>query len=309
MNVYTQNLYYELLVPLMKKYKRLKILSGYSSSSFLKKVINENPNISIELYIGMAQEGINKVDHEVYKSLSTEKIKIYYNVSDMLNHMKIYEFCDDAKCYSLVGSANFSENGFLFNEEILVQVTENLTSVFDQHKQNYLICTHDNIANYVHFYKKTTKLNREENLMLVSLNDLKDKIENRYFNRFSLKVVAQNNVDVNWAKDGINRFPFNGKPAVVKQPMSMNFFNYFPTDKEFIIYTYDGEKIYATLDGDFKREIHFKNFNFYNYLKSKLNIKSDKVISHEMLEMYNKETMYMVRLNENEYYMSFELDS
>src|SRR5699024_9049402 len=129
MKVYTEDLYNNVLKSNLNRYSKLKILSGYASSSLLEHIINEYPNLWIELNIGMAREGITKNEHAKFKKLSSNYVKVYYNTSNKYNHMKIYEFTNTEEKVYYTGSANFSDNGFIENEEILVQVDYNLNYI------------------------------------------------------------------------------------------------------------------------------------------------------------------------------------
>lgn len=111
--------------------KKIRILTGYTSGKFLKFFVDEFPNIPIEVYIGMSQQGIKKSDHEVYQMLSqASNFYLYYQIVGNNTHIKLFEieYYDHIETY--VGSANFSASGMFEQNEVMTFVDSNNDSLF-----------------------------------------------------------------------------------------------------------------------------------------------------------------------------------
>lgn len=307
MEVYTSNLYNSVIKHNLSKYTNVRVLSGYGSSSFLEKVIEDFPLTKIELYIGMAKEGISRNDHINFNILSNEKIKVFYNITNNFNHMKIYEFSNEFDKIYYIGSANFSDNGFFVNEEILVEINKDLSYIFSKYNINMMNCTHVDIEKYINLIDKEsiTKINRNpKKVNYKTLNDFKEKIENKFFRKFSVPIVLPSTSDLNWRSQGINKYPFNNEEPVIRQTPQNSFIELFPKEEIIYIYTYDGNELTAVISGDFYSEIKFIDFNIYKYINEKLKLNRNTPISYEQLKEKGIEEFHFVRLNETEYFLT-----
>ena len=132
-------------------FRKLNIITGYASSSFLFYILSRYPEIEINLIIGMAKkEGINKWDHEKYVQISNDnpKVKIYYRTSTPGVHTKMYYWENGLSGSSItfIGSANFSWNGFRDQIELLVEANHyNHDEVFSIPQSNLINCNDPNV--------------------------------------------------------------------------------------------------------------------------------------------------------------------
>lgn len=135
--IYTAYLYNQIIKTSAKHFEYLRVITGYCSGNFLKRIYTDFPNLSIDVYIGMAQNGISYSDFQIYKELTRKsQIKVFFHVSGPNNHQKIIEFKNPGRI-AFIGSANFSENGFgLSQNEIVAEVKDNLDNVFSAEKKN-----------------------------------------------------------------------------------------------------------------------------------------------------------------------------
>ena len=46
--------------------KKIKVITGYTSGSFLSYFVLLFPNVEMEIYIGMSQQGITSENHQKY---------------------------------------------------------------------------------------------------------------------------------------------------------------------------------------------------------------------------------------------------
>lgn len=149
------NLYNGVLIKEGRQANKLRIISGYASSGFLYRVSQDFPNLEIELFIGMTQEGISYQNHHNFKVLCQEEnISVYYQVKDVPTHIKLYEFSVDDEIQTYVGSANFSENGFMKQRELLSKIsTDENDKLFEEIAQASLECTDPDIPNRIMMYE------------------------------------------------------------------------------------------------------------------------------------------------------------
>ena len=151
--IYNNELYLNVLKENCKIYDKLSIISGYASASFLERIIEEFPDLKIELFIGMSQEGVLKANHKQYLRIMSinKNVNIYYQYKAALTHIKAYVFSNYEETKSFVGSANFTENGFIFNNELLCETNESLNELFNDQKEKSKLCNDNSINEYLQF--------------------------------------------------------------------------------------------------------------------------------------------------------------
>lgn len=115
--------------PYENDFDTVQILSGYASPEFLVFILNKFPNLSIDLTIGMiSKDKIFKSNHSAFVDLMSRypKLTVSYVTSPQPNHSKIYHWLHSQtnETKTFVGSANFSINGFLINQETMLQSNE-----------------------------------------------------------------------------------------------------------------------------------------------------------------------------------------
>lgn len=155
MTTYTVDLYKQIIIPFAETSSRLQVISGYASAAFLKRVSQQFSHLQIDLYIGMTHQGVSQQDHELYCALTKQAngICVYYQITPVPNHMKILRFECENNTHTFVGSANFSENGFLYQREIMAKINDPLQYLFDEQHKNSLLCTDERIAAHISFFE------------------------------------------------------------------------------------------------------------------------------------------------------------
>jgi hypothetical protein len=141
-NIVFDDLYNNIIKANSKKYRNLRVITGYSSAIFIKKIVSEFPNLNLTIYIGMARHGILKKDHVAYCNLVKEnKVKIHYQITDPGTHQKVLEFYNNGNDHiGYIGSANFSENGFGQQREVMAVLEDDLSIVFRKQAKLCLSC-------------------------------------------------------------------------------------------------------------------------------------------------------------------------
>ncbi|MBT8932744.1 hypothetical protein BTI56_08295 [Lactobacillus delbrueckii subsp. bulgaricus] len=143
-----ENLYNNIIAENAEKHSKLRVITGYSSGNFVNRVLSDFPNLKIEMYVGMALQGISQRDHDLYRKISDNGAgEIYYVDKLPMVHQKILEFYDgqEAQNIGFVGSANFSYSGFMKQREIMASTAEPLSDLFRYVKKQSGLCLSDNL--------------------------------------------------------------------------------------------------------------------------------------------------------------------
>lgn len=321
--MFIDNLYENIIEKDFKDYHTIKILSGYGSGLFLEKVIRECPELKIDLYLGMTKEGVATNSHQTFQELTKNNpnINVYYQIKGRPNHMKIYSlFKNKKKSKSFVGSANFTENGFEYNKEILVEGNLDFTEIFDTQQINSLICTHSDIEKYVSINSAVIeepvpceeeantkgRLVATENNSYHSKNrkliSMRNKANYKYYKEFEIEVVKSN--DKNWEFTGINNGLYGGVPHItIGNTLYLK--KVFPRENDFLLIT-DEEKEYKVRVSAKKRDaLYFKDIDIYEHFRSKLRWEQKKAISHDDLKAIGCNKIKFIRLDKFKYYIDF----
>lgn len=75
MTLIYENLYDNIIAKNADRYSHLRVITGYSSGNFVHRVLNDFPNLKIELYLGMAMQGISNRDHKAYREITMMKLE------------------------------------------------------------------------------------------------------------------------------------------------------------------------------------------------------------------------------------------
>ena len=161
----SNSLYEKIIAKEASLSEKLRVISGYGSAPFLKKVVTEYPSLQIELFLGMTQQGISEKSHQMFNDLTERysNISVYYQVSGKYTHMKILEFTSLNHKNTYIGSANFTENGFVEQREIMTSIEDDLATLFIQQHANSMLCCDEAIANKIVLYSDEDNLEQKIN--------------------------------------------------------------------------------------------------------------------------------------------------
>lgn len=317
-----ENLYENIIKAYFKENSRINILSGYGSGTFLQRVIEECPPLKIDLYLGMTHEGISKSSHDIFQNITRENedINVHYQIEGSPNHMKIYSvFEDKALKKSFVGSANFTENGFVNNKEILLKSDIDFKEVFEAQSINSLICTDIDIEKYVNIYREPLTDYKEiekpqERITFASTGDesfnpgfrklisMRNKASVKYFKEFDIEVVKSN--DENWEFTGINTALYGGVPHITLGN-TLYLKKVFPKGAEFTLVTEDDKEYKVRTSAKYRNALYFVDINIYEYFRDKLGLEEKRPISSQDLKAIESNQMKFIRLDELRYYTEF----
>src|SRR5690606_21512390 len=290
-------LFESVMSKMCSRYTGLRVISGYASASFLSRIIHKFPDLEIDLFLGMTSQGLSLDDHREFQRItkSNGNVKVYYQVKGKPNHMKIFEFSNMNDRSTWIGSANFSENGFFYQKEILVQLNDSLDALFEEQLDHSLICSDSKVNDLIEFFERedAPDSNQTENnqsnhnhsnyrsvirdsrgtarLQYTQLwwQKFRSRIDSNFYHSFEITVVLKNESNVHWDRTGINAWVEGKEPVLVQTPRKL-FGKVFPEGEEFRIYTDDDVILEAKLGGKFNGELRVINLNLFDYIRSRI---------------------------------------
>lgn len=327
--LFFDNLYEKIIRTESKHSFELRIISGYGSASFLRRVKEEFPHLKISLFLGMTFQGVSEKDHKGFVKINKdfEDVKVYYEIDGLATHTKLVEFISEKGKKIYIGSANFTDNGFFHQREIMALVNDSTKELFDYQKSISMLCVDKDIEKYINIYPnnsifvadfpetyieelrnsengKESNRNMTDQQFLVKLTDLRQNINPKYYTKFDIEVVLEEKNNPRWADSGINAWIDKKKPSLIQTPR-MLFDKVFPENKVFEIYSDDGNIYLAKLVGRFNGNLVLTNGDFYEYVRKKINLEKKRPISFEDLQKYGSTKIHFERLEELKYYMYF----
>ncbi|MGY4105530.1 restriction endonuclease PLD domain-containing protein [Ignavigranum ruoffiae] len=315
--MYSNNLFNSLFIQ-NQDALQCNIITGYASPNMIYKILNKTNINQLNVYIGMALEGISIEDHHNFQRLADKyknRIHIYYKTTYPLNHMKLYEFVLDnknRKCYA--GSANLTQNGFKRNQELLVDFDDNTDLYINEIKMNSMNCLSENIGDYITFYLNEPFKDKELSEVTLDQEKLPQYI-NRYYkseqyeflrrvpNYYQIKIPVLMTDKYQAKTRGINAW-VRGQFPYLSEYNTYSFHSYFPLNKKFKIITDFGEELYGFIDGYETDKLHIYP-NVYEYLRNRLGIREHRVISYEDIIQVGSNNILVYKENDEMYYFNF----
>ncbi|TDL98659.1 NgoFVII family restriction endonuclease [Macrococcus brunensis] len=328
--MYYHQLYDNVLSRYAAQAETLNIISGYGSGKFLEQVVHDFPHLTINLFIGMTNQGVPRYDHEKYLQLMAinENIVVYYQIEGAPTHMKIYHFINSEDEIKLIGSANFSENGFYHHRELLTETQESLHGLFEAQKVLSIRCDSENVDEKVAFIEQQediakisyeelyhsvpiiSKINDNEEVYKTNHNQLNLilKIRNRHFIDSSkvkvIEIMLDEKSDPNWQFSKINA-AFDNKEAYITTNKRPYLNEFFPTDATFKVIDEEERCYQMELSGQFNRELRLLNGDWYLLIKEKLGMKEFQPITRKRLEENQMELIVFEKIEEHLFRMFF----
>lgn len=333
--LFNNDLYKKIICKEASRFNYLRIISGYGSADFLRRVKRDFPELQIDLFIGMYKEGFSINSHKKFIEIMTEypDVQVYYQYEGKSTHIKLIEFSDKMQRSTYVGSANFTENGYISNQELMVPIIDYTGSLFEEQKRKSLVADFETIEKFINFYedevnietnevnpgkikeKEVTekvdsvdleikKLYQKRKQYIKYIETVRSNINYEYYKKFSIEIVLNEENDRRWKETGINRIFHDRIPSLFETNKNP-FFKIFPEDRIFRIFSDDGNIYQAKLTGMNKKDLILLNGNFYEYVQKKIGINEYKVISRQYLEEFGITKINFERLDESDYYMYF----
>ncbi|MBN8193392.1 NgoFVII family restriction endonuclease [Bacillus sp. NTK074B] len=294
--------------------RKLNILTGYASSSFLHHILERYPEIEINLIIGMAKkDGINLWDHQEYQILTKERENVnvfYYNAYPSI-HSKVYHWLSEDSLFNegsdtFVGSANFSWNGFRDQIELLVPA--HYDSIIDVFKIDHLLkCTDSLVESEIKlhsiFLPNRDHLSQNE-FVKESVIVGKDFIDLPLFIEKEKKIHQKSGL--NWGQ----RTGREPNQAYIPVPTSFNkrhprFFP--PLKEEFTMLTDDRQSFICVMAQENRKAIESSRNNSLigKYFRERLGLYLGAKVELGDLEKYGRKYVRVHKLDNETFYMDF----
>lgn len=336
MEVIYEKLYDRLIEKYAPQSIRMQVITGYGSGVFLEKVLKSYPHLKVDLFIGMAvNSGIPITDHQLFLNLvkTFSTLSVYYQVQgETPTHIKLVEFIDsDGVIKQYAGSANFTENGFERNRELMAECKFDSDALFSEQRRLSSSCDDERIEEFINLYASDSDLLEDSDSIaeeIVGKSDVESVSESRskkmqkrttgkltdplimlrrvkdskYFDSITVKTASPEKSYKLWDVRGINAWRQNRLPNI----MSKTFKNFFPADKAFDIYFKDGDHYKANLTGSWGEElILLGDTSMYDLFSERIGLTLREPISLSMLEKAGFDTLKFTRYNETQYYAEF----
>lgn len=327
---YSNELYKNVIKKNSARAVSLDIISGYASPNIIKQVLTDYSHLTINLYIGMALEGISLNDHKSFVELMDDfpQLNVFYKIKYPLTHIKLYQFeFSDKEFIKYVGSANFSKAGFNYNQEILLESIEDFSELFEGIDEASMLCTNEEIERFILFYNDKnddiiTNSQEKPNEVVeeiphetyrtpkqLSNNNTWIRYRNLKIRRFSSLADADFRIPIIIKKDifqedkGINAWVRNEIPYL-RQSNKFPFTDYFPLENEFKIVTDAKETFTGKLIQGKPTQMELYP-NIYEYLKKKLALHEHRPIEYEDLLKNNLLEIWGAKISNDSYYFDF----
>lgn len=304
---------------------KLRIVSGFASPQFSKKILDEYPHLLIDLFIGMTPHGLSEKNYDGFKELMevTDRIKVYYQVELPVTHIKLYEFSKNKKIIGLyTGSANFTFNGFSEWHEGLVEFSGEVNSVFARQIETSIIANSEHLKDNLLIIEEETsllyKFNEINNLIAEDSQfynqDDEEKLENKQLSlkRLYHSKVSQNSfeeIDIpvlyeNSKKHSSINNDFIGKKVFLNQANGTSYEKIFPLGKKIELLTDDGIILHAKIPKNQARRLYFDG-NFREYLALRMNLDQKTLLTWNHLLNYGRTDIKIYKENENHFLLDF----
>ena len=324
MKLLTDKLYERIFINEYKQSTQLRVISGYASPEFLERVLREFCG-KISLYIGMSEhDGIAIKNHQRFVELCNRfgsRLKVYYQIEGPPSHMKLIEFTSLTTKSTYIGSANFSENGFFKQREVMTKVDSFNDSIFTYQELISRLCLDPDIDTFIPFYEDISDIEErmdiapstivveekyqrleKEKMIAKRFMQLRSRANIDYWKKFSISVISNDNP--RWNMEGINSI-FSDRVPTLVQTTGVFFDKLFPVGSNFVIYSDDGNVYHARLTGSFNKQLKLIDGDLYKYVRDKLELSEYRPISREELEKKGLAKIHFERIDEMEYIMFF----
>ena len=301
-----QNLFEEILVsPASGGADGLLIVSGYASGSMAYRHLATpeiaGAGVKVRLVVGMAasSDGIRLADHDMFRQLETESpFECHYRIAPPAVHSKVYVWMrGDAPMRAFIGSANYTEQGFLSNRQ------ENAMDETDpQAAHGYFMDTlrgamgisHDDIEDNVVLRRNEPRSRESGDCITVSL--------------LSRAGVVPTRSGLNWGQ----RYGRNPNQAYIQLGAEIGRSDFFPTRPEqFTVVTDDNLSFIAVRaqksDAGDAIETPEGNHILGAYLRARIGVRSGAPVAKRDLENYGRTDITFCKIEDDTYSMDFSV--
>ena len=299
----SQNLFEEVLVsPASGGASELLIVSGYASGSMAYRHLS-TPEIAAgvktRLIVGMASEGIRLADHGMFSRLENDhNFECHYRIARPNVHSKVYVWMrGDAPLAAFVGSANYTEQGFLSSrQENVMDETDprEAYAYFMDTLRGALEISHDDVEDNVILRRDEPRFGDSDDCLTVSLLSRRGEVPRRS--------------GLNWGQR-----PEQGRDpnqAYIQLGAEIGRSDFFPRRPEpFTVVTDDDLSFTAVRaqksEGGDVIETPEGNHILGAYFRARIGIPGGAPVAKRDLENYGRTDITFCKIEDGTYYMDF----
>ena len=301
----TNNLFQQVLIePVCSGADTLKVVSGYASPAMVQKHIDElgkqNRRVKIELIYGMAASGsVEFATHRGFVDLQqntiTNGFSCFYSNESKRTHAKVYTWLkDDVPLLCFVGSANYSQNGFINEHQVEVMTPTDATQGLKFYEHLFassVACDHASAKD--RDFLRTIQRNPNIGLPTCDLLLYVDKTGETH-----------ERAGLNWGQ----REGRDQDQAYIPVPREIAKSGFFPDrGRYFTIITDDDETIIAVVAQEGSKAIHSAENNaiFGRYFRKRIGVKLGEFVTRQDLNRYGRDSVRFAKIDSETYEMDF----
>lgn len=307
----TSDLYQKVLIdPVLNGHDELFIVSGYSSATFLSRhlyeVISKNPDVKINLLIGMKEK---RRDHaaymNIYKSFG-DSFRGYYFDGTPQVHSKVYCWLKDkTPSLGFSGSANYSQYGF-FNSKQQNQMTSDNASQIKDYFLN-LQMNSVQIKDYIVTDDEILEIENIEGSLQPGAVEWITYNESVRISLLSKNGELPGRSGLNWGqRPEHNRDPDQAYLSI-KSPATIE--GFLPEKKfTFTLLTDDGVSLDCTVQQDGRKAVSSTNDNseLGRYFRNRLGVGFGELVTKDHLMNYGRTDFLLKKLDQETFYLDFK---
>ena len=299
----TEHLFHSVLIePATRGADKLMIVSGFATANMVDRHIDHlkkiSANISISLIVGMAKQGIDKIQHRAFQELMWQEDKrfcCHYLIDGNLCHSKVFIWQKDKQpIKAFVGSANYTLTGFGRSQlEAGAETDPTLAQrYFDNLYPLCSPCIYEDIENTVRIVD--VKRPEQYNDGAVAILPLVIRKTGETHERSGL----------NWGK----REGRDWNQAYIPIPKEVNNRGFFPPKGvQFTTLTDDDVSFILVVAQDGDKALHSTENNSILglYFRNRMGLPSGCFITRQHLVKYGRLDVSFYRIDSDTYYMDF----
>lgn len=312
MSIVIENLHQTLIInPYIEGKRKLRILSGYASPTFVHHILYALENIEIELIIGMIKyDPITIWEHNEYIKMadSTKRLEVKYYMGDKPIHSKVLYWEANGildEPLAFIGSANFTRNGFVNYQETMASVepAEALTAFPIENLLSFKTSSIEELINFTYQVRHTTSIDTSAVAQVVrNTKPCVDLLLTTVDNPRKIHTTG----GLNWGqRPGRER-----NQAYI--PVSKKLHNanpgFFPKNKEeFTLLTDDGENFVCVMAQENNKAIETCHDNSIlgKYFRNRLGVPLGEFVTIKHLDDYGRNYVTVYKINDETYFMDF----
>lgn len=318
--IYTDLYMQTLIQPCTEGAEHLKIISGYATSAMtfhhLEDLREKGLNAHISLLLGMCpSDGLSVSNHRGFQNiLNSNMYKDRFSCSYIYKtpsvHAKLYAWFKNNKLYkTFIGSANYTQNAFYHQREILAEINDlNIIQYFQELEKDSIFCNmleaEDlvRIYNDKNYYREHTHEDRDIN----SVPDSSD-VENVTVSLLSSNGEVQRVGGLNWGqRDG--REP---NQAYIQLPSEVYNSDFFPKAPQRFTVVTDDSKTFICRRAQKDEQGHAihtpqNNSLLGEYFRYRINLPNGAPVWKADLERYGRTDVIFYKFDDENYYMDFQ---